>query len=55
MKSEPERLCFPEEDGRIVSMITLNGRVIIATEHRLYEIVKDEIRPIKFTLVEAGA
>jgi hypothetical protein len=38
----------PAEDGKVVAMTTFRGKVIVATEFRVYELRDKKLRPIKF-------
>jgi hypothetical protein len=44
----------PNEAGAIVSMIEMNGKIIIACQYRLYEMRDGEIQPIKFIVEETS-
>lgn len=34
--------------GKIVDCVVFQGELIVATEHRLFRLVRDELVPIKF-------
>ena len=44
---------LPEEAGRCVSMLQWGGRIMIACEYRLYELIEDDLREIEFRVSDA--
>lgn len=43
---------IPKREGRIVSMVEHDGRILVASERRVYQVEGDRLIPLKFRKVK---
>lgn len=44
----------PPEAGKVVAMVLFRDTIFVATEHRIYKMVNNQLEPVKFEVMEGG-